>query len=130
MPSVISVKNLETILWINFSCSGLNLITPSNLFLNSGEKNILIALSSFRPSSLVKPTMLSAVAPKFELIIKITFWKLILLPLLSVKTALSITCNNIFISSIFAFSISSSKRTQCGLFFIASVKSPPFSYPT
>ncbi len=92
-----------------FSC--LNSTMALNLFLNSGVKKSLS--SSFFDSelSLLKPITALAVAPIFDVIISITFWKFALYPLLSVRVALSIIWSKIFTRSGCAFSISSNSKT-------------------
>ena len=106
---------------------------PSRRLRNSGENTFLsISMPSVDWSCSVKPMvrLLSTSAPALVVMITITLRKSALRPLLSVRLALSITCNRMLNTSGCAFSISSSSSTQCGVLVTASVSRPPWSKPT
>ena len=117
-----------------FISNALNGIHASKRLRNSGVKVRSIAPFALplvaellrKPS----PPLESSLAPAFVVIIKITLRKSAFLPLLSVNVALSITCKSKLNKFGCAFSISSKTKTACGVFIIASVKSPPWSKPT
>jgi len=71
-----------------------------------------------------------SLAPTFEVIIITAFLKFTVLPCASVNLPSSRICNNIFITSGWAFSISSNNITEYGFLLIFSVSCPPSSYPT
>ena len=71
-----------------------------------------------------------SLAPTFDVIIIIVFLKFTVLPCESVNLPSSSICNNIFITSGCAFSISSNNITEYGFLLTFSVNCPPSSYPT
>ncbi len=109
----------------------LNVITPSSLFLNSGAKNFLRALSSYELSSSSPPKPIvffsESAAPKLVVRIKIQLRASASLPFAPVILPLSITCNNNCDTSGCAFSISSNSNTQLGDSCNFSISNPPFS---
>ena len=79
-----SCKNFLTMDFIVFSASLSNLITASSLFLNSGGKNFLSALSSSPVLSLLPNPILAlsmSSAPRFEVIMSVMFLQSAFLPL-------------------------------------------------
>ena len=127
------IKNLSTTRMMIDSSRALKETMASKRLRNSGVKNFLIsAISSPDSRALVKPMVdfCIASAPALVVMMMITLRKSVLRPLLSVKVPWSITCKRILKISGWAFSISSSKSTQCGFLLTASVSKPPWSNPT
>ena len=121
--------------------SGLKNTCSSTLLMNSGGKAFLTAFSStvflltamFLPAVL-NPTPLpyssSSRLPTLEVMMRIVFLKLTVLPLLSVSLPSSITWSRRLNTSGCAFSISSKSTTQYGLRLTRSLSWPPSSNPT
>ena len=120
------------------SFKSLKNIILSSLFKNSGENFFFNSLSIidflFFSSSALNPKPLenssAFLEPMFDVMSTITFLKLTTCPLPSVSLPSSNSCRNMLYTSSLAFSISSRRIRQCCLCFTASVRIPPFSYPT
>ena len=128
--------NLSTMVSMTSIVSALKVMTASSRLRNSGLKTLSMALlprlPASRATSLEKPIIPPLISrePAFDVMIRIDCRKSALRPVLSVSVAWSITCSRILKRSGWAFSISSSNSTQCGVLLIASVSSPPWSKPT
>ena len=116
---------------IRFISSGLNCFfnSPITSFFIVSYSWVLFS-SAFPPAN---PSLFLSVinfAPTFDVIIITVFLKFTVLPWASVNLPSSRICNNIFITSGWAFSTSSNRITEYGLLLIFSVNCPPSSYPT
>ena len=123
-----SIMNLSTTRCTTSGGSDEKPITASSRFRNSGENMRLIASSSSPTrSSRANPMAGFAIsaAPALVVMMRITLRKSTDLPLWSVSLPWSITCSSTLKRSGWAFSISSSSRTECGCWSIASVSRPP-----
>ncbi len=115
--SLSSTRNLPTILSITSLDSFLKIIVASSLFLNSGAKNFLRALSSYSNSnSSLNPIKFFSASLAPRLVVRINTQLRASASLLfdPVTLPLSISCNRICDTSGCAFSISSSSNTQLG----------------
>ena len=124
------ISSSRSILSATLSTTGLGswpkVTILSRRLRNSGLKvrsSALFAAESMNASSPPKPTLRWVIsnAPALLVMIRMTLRKSVFLPVVSVSVALSMTCKSTEKMSGWAFSISSSKTTECGFLVTESV---------
>ena len=133
-PSLSSSMNLTTIFLTARLSNLLNLQIISNLFLSSGLKKSLTALSSLPvlSNSLPKPMLFVSfsLAPRLLVNIIIQFLISTVLPAELVTTPSSIIASKMFDTSGCAFSISSNNIIENGFLVRSDINLPPPTLPS
>ena len=90
----------------------------------------VVIWASSTESSASRAAWMISLLPMFDVMTKMLFLKLTVLPFPSVNWPSSMICKSKFRTSSCAFSNSSKRTTECGDLRTASVSWPPSSYPT